>query len=58
MTALYSRKPAANKGCKGCKGRKGGDKEAVKYSYCKKEGYNNDSYWIKYPELRPSRGKN
>ena len=54
MIALYSGKPA--KGKKGKKGKKGGEeKEIVKYGYCKKEGYKDDSYWVKYPEKRPSK---
>jgi hypothetical protein len=56
-TALYSGKPV--KGRKGHKGRKGGeDKEAVKCGHCKKDGHDDNSCWVKYPELRPSRGKN
>ena len=48
-TALYSGKPA--------KSKKGGGKGSIKYGYCKKEGYIEDSCWIKYPEKRPSKGK-
>ena len=57
-TALYSRKPAANKGHKGHKGRKGSNKEVVKCSHCKKQGHIEPECWEKHPEKRPSRGKN
>ncbi|KIM98203.1 hypothetical protein OIDMADRAFT_181702 [Oidiodendron maius Zn] len=56
-TALYSGKPDTKKGRKGRKSDKNkGD--TVKYGHCKKDSYNNNSYWAKHPELRPSRGKN
>jgi hypothetical protein len=55
-TALYSGKLIANRGRKGHKS--GGNKEPVKCSHCKKQGYIEPECWVKHPEKRPSRGKN